>query len=124
MKTFQSVLVARRGLLTAAMMMLILAGCATQKIDWAGRVGNYSFDQAVLELGPPDKQAKLSDGTLVAEWLTRRGHAYSSPAFGYTPWSYYGPYYPVYVDGATPDHFLRLTFGPDGKLGSWKKLSR
>ena len=28
--------------------------------------------QAVGELGPPDKQAKLSDGKTVAEWITRR----------------------------------------------------
>jgi hypothetical protein len=62
---------------------ILFAGCATQKkIDWAGRIGNYTFDQAVTELGPPDKQAKLQDGTVVAEWLVRRGYTYvySSPA--------------------------------------------
>jgi hypothetical protein len=26
----------------------------------------------LVELGPPDKQAKLSDGKTVAEWITRR----------------------------------------------------
>lgn len=124
MNTFPSLPVARGNLLTAVMMIFILAGCATQKIDWAGRIGNYTFDQAVLELGPPDKQARLENGTLVAEWLTRRGYAYSSPAFGYTPWSYYGPHYPGYVNSYTPDYFLRLTFGPDGKLVSSRKLAR
>jgi hypothetical protein len=124
MKTVQGDLTARGGLPMAAILVFILAGCATPKIDWAGRVGNYTFDQAVLELGPPDKHAKLEDGTIVAEWLTRRGYAYRSPAFGYTPWSYYGPYYPVYIDSYTPDYFLRLTFGPDGKLKFWKRLAR
>lgn len=52
----------------------MVTGCATQKINWAGRVGAYTFDQAVVELGPPDKQAKLTDGSVVAEWLTRRGN--------------------------------------------------
>ena len=48
--------------------LLALTGCATRnKIDWSARVGNYTFDQTVLELGPPDKQTKLSDGTVVAE---------------------------------------------------------
>jgi hypothetical protein len=49
---------------------LVLAGCVTQKIDWSARVGNYTYDQAVMELGPPDKSAKLTDGTVVADWLT------------------------------------------------------
>jgi hypothetical protein len=124
MPTFSGTRMARGGFLAAVAMVIILSGCATPKIDWSGRVGNYTFDQAVLELGPPDKQAKLEDGTIVAEWLTRRGYAYSSPAFGYSPWSYYGSYYPVYVQSHTPDYFLRLTFGPDGKLKSWKKSAR
>ena len=57
-----------------AMMLaaLVLAGCVTQKIDWPARVGNYTHDQAVTELGPPDKSAKLTDGTVVADWLTHR----------------------------------------------------
>ncbi len=124
MKIFSSVRQARSGFLAAVAMAIILTGCAAPKVDWPGRVGNYTFDQAVLELGPPDKDAKLEDGTLVAEWLTRRGYAYSSPPFGYSPWSPYSAYYPMYVDSYTPDYFLRLTFGPDGKLKSWKKLAR
>jgi hypothetical protein len=110
--------------MAVGLLLVIVSGCATRKIDWAGRVGNYTFDQAVLELGPPDKHAKLEDGTIVAEWLTRRGYAYSSPAFGYTPWSYYGPYYPVYMDSYSPNHFVRLIFGPDGQLKSWRKLAK
>src|SRR5688572_19690140 len=124
MKTIHGGPIAHSGVLMVVMMAFLLAGCATPKIDWAGRVGNYNFDQAVLEFGPPDKQARLEDGTIVAEWLTRRGYAYSSPAFGYSPWSYYGPFYPSYVDGYSPDYFLRLIFGPDGKLKSWKKLAK
>ena len=109
------------------LLALALTGCATRKIDWAGRVGNYSFDQAVLEIGLPDKQAKLTDGTLVVEWLTRRSYAYSTPAFGYG--GYYGspygaPFYPPRIDNYSPDYFLRLTFGPDGELIAWKRFAR
>jgi len=112
------------GLLAAAFFMFFLIGCATQKVDWAGRVGSFTYDQAILEIGPPDKQARLEDGTVVAEWLTRRGYVYGSPTFGYSPWACYGPYYPGYVETYTPDYFLRLTFGPDGKLRSWRRFSR
>jgi hypothetical protein len=100
------------------------AGCATTpKVDWAARVGNYNFDQAVIELGPPDKQAKLQDNTVVAEWLTQRGLPHATGAFTFgNPW-YYGPIYPVYSGYDTPNYYLRLIFAPDGRLTSWKKFS-
>jgi hypothetical protein len=110
-------------ILLTGFLLLIASGCATQKIDWNARVGNYTYDQAVVDLGPPDKYAKLSDGGTVAEWLTHRGYSYSYPAYGYPyyPW-YYGPYYPAYVSSSSPDYFIRLTFGQDGLLTGWKKL--
>lgn len=109
------------GLLTA---ILLITGCATPRIDWASRIGTYTFDNAVLELGPPDKQAKLQDGTLVAEWLTNHGGAYAYPAYGYGnyPYWYATPPGPTYLD--SPDFYLRLTFGPDGRLQSWKKYAK
>ena len=51
--------------------VLVIAGCATGRVDWSARVGSFTFDQAVVELGPPDKQAKLSDGRTVADWVSR-----------------------------------------------------
>jgi hypothetical protein len=36
---------------------------------------------------------------------------------------YYGGLYPTYFQ-ALPDYFLRLTFGPDGKLTGWKKFAQ
>ena len=107
------------------MLLAGILGCATQKkIDWEGRIGNFTFDQAVIELGPPDKQAKLQDGTVVAEWLDRRGYAYvySSPAWA-TPYSLGGPYATM-SSATSPDYYLRLTFSPDGKLKAWKKFAK
>jgi len=110
-----------------AVLLLLLAGCATNRIDWASHVGNYTFDQAVTEIGPPDKQARLGDGTMVAEWLTRRGyrHGFATTPYasGY-PYGYCWPVYPSYVETYSPDYYLRLTFGPDGRLTAWKKLAR
>jgi hypothetical protein len=103
----------------------LLAGCATSKIDWNARVGTYTFDQAVVELGPPDKQAKLTDGTLVAEWLTSRGRAQAHALYGYgDPRWHHGPLFNDYVVTQSPDYFLRLVFGPDGKLQTSKGFAR
>src|SRR5437867_1272898 len=113
----------RLWLIALAFLGSFLAGCATHRIDWASRIGNYPYDQAVVDFGPPDKYAKLSDGTVVAEWLIQRGYAHSYATFGYGcyPW-YHGPYYPAYLDSSSPDYFLRLTFAPDGRLRAWKNF--
>ena len=109
--------------------MLVVNGCASSTTTiWASRVGIYTYDQAVIELGPPDKQARLQDGTLVADWLLRRGYTetYVSPGY-YAPYPYYYRYhrpFPTYSESHTPDYFLRLIFAPDGKLQSWKQYTR
>ena len=111
--------------LLAVLAALVFAGCATgPKIDWAARVGHYSYDQAVLELGPPDKVAKLDNGFIVANWITRQGYAYTTagpPVYGYYPG---GPIAPAYTQGFSPTYYLRLTFGADGKLTEWKKYAQ
>jgi hypothetical protein len=103
---------------------LVLAGCATgPKIDWAARVGHYTYDQAVLELGPPDKVAKLDNGIIVANWITQQSYAYTTsgaPVYGYYP----GPIAPTYTQGVSPAYYLRLTFDTDGKLTEWKKYAQ
>jgi hypothetical protein len=110
--------------LLALVLSALLAGCASSNIHWAGRVGTYTFDQAVLELGPPDRSAPLTDGTVVADWVTRYGYMrpYSSYGFHY-PDSYPGNFGMTYLE-TSPDYILRLTFGPDKKLESWKNLIR
>src|SRR2546423_1111572 len=101
-----------------------LIGCATQpKVDWASRIGNYSYDQAVMNYGPPDKEAKLQDGTVVAQWLTGHGHSYTSTwAPGWYPRWYYDPLCPVYTESYSPNYWLRLIFGPDHRLKEWKEF--
>jgi hypothetical protein len=112
------------GQFAAILMAVALAGCASMRgVDWSGRVGHFSYDQAVMELGPPDKSATLKDGTVVAEWLTRRGYSFAASQYGYSPW-YYGPFYPGYAEMNSPDYFLRLTFGPEGTLKAWKHFYR
>ncbi len=82
-------------------------------------MGHYTFNQAVAELGSPDRQIKLNDGRIASQWITLHGSSDSSSGNG-TGVSTYG------MAGNTApltykDHVLELTFGPDGKLVSWTK---
>ena len=105
---------------TALLAAFLLAGCATHRVDWNARVGNYTFDQAVTEFGPPDKQARLSDGKLVAEWISRYSSG-SSVAIGTGFYGYPGG---VGIVQTTPNYYeskLRLTFSTNNVLAAWAK---
>jgi hypothetical protein len=97
-------------------------GCkTTPPVDWNSRIGNYAFDQAVVELGPPDRQAKLSDGKTVAEWIT---HYYNSSGFSVGTGFFNGPAgvgVAQSVGSSGYDKILTLTFDPGNKLVSWSK---
>lgn len=101
---------------------LLTTGCSsTPKVDWNSRVGNYTYDQAVAELGPPDKSAKLTDGQTVADWITahRQGSSVSvGTGFGL---GYGGVGVGQTIGGGYSERILRLTFGADGKLAAWTK---
>lgn len=98
---------------------LLLLGCATTpKINWDARVGQYTFDQAVLDYGPPDKSAKLTDGTQVCEWLAQRGYPRTAV------FSAMHPHWIQYYELPSSETFLRLTFDPAGKLKAWKKVTK
>lgn len=98
--------------------MLLMLGCATTRVDWNSRIGQYSYDDAITELGVPDRQATLSDGSIVAEWLERRGGAYGT--------SYHSRFsrFETYDVHEFPDRFLRLTFGPDKLLSRAGNFAR
>lgn len=103
---------------------MVATGCATH-IDWKSRVGSFTYDDAIKELGPPDKVATTSDQTTVAEWLVSRGQSYST----YTALGpiglrgYHSGLYEVDVSNG-PARFLRLTFGPNHLLQSSKEFYR
>ncbi len=103
-----------------------IAGCkSTPKVDWDGRVGSYTYDQAVTDLGPPNKRARFTDGHTVAEWITKRrsgsgfnfGTGYISGGGGSSTSVSIGP-------GAgfdDDDQILQLTFGTNSVLTAWSK---
>ena len=118
MKTHSLIAVA----IAAFVVTLFAAGCATKpKTDWNARVGNYTFDQAVIELGPPDRQSTLSDGRKVAEWVTgHSGGSGMSVGFG-SFGSHTGVGVSQSVGSGGYEKVLRLTFGTDGKLLEWTR---
>ncbi|HEX7570560.1 MAG TPA: hypothetical protein VF492_08655 [Verrucomicrobiae bacterium] len=99
---------------------LFLAGCATHRVDWNARIGSFTYDQAVVELGPPDKQAKLTDGQTVAEWISRSSSGGTVMVGG---GFYTGPA-GVSLMQTGPSYYeskLRLTFTTNNVLAAWKK---
>jgi hypothetical protein len=112
-------------LLVLALLVILNPGCAsTPKPDWDQRIGTFTYDDAVHELGPPVASTQLQDGTTVAEWFLGAG---SQMSFGMGMGSY-GSSGGVGVGHSvtTPPKgkFLRLTFGPDHKLQRWEKFTR
>ena len=97
-----------------------LASCAsTPQVDWTARMGEYTFDQAVTELGQPTKQAKLADGQTVAEWITRSPQSTSFGVGASSYGGYGGMGMGTTFSGGYRERILRLTFGADGKLENW-----
>jgi hypothetical protein len=96
-------------------------GCKTTPVvDWNSRVGSYTLDQAVAELGAPDKTSKLSDGKTVDQWITLHGSEGFFMGGGLNN-NNYGMAAGQTMAQSYKDHVLELTFGPDGKLASWAK---
>ena len=88
-------------------------------------MGHYSYDQAVKDFGPPDRYARLTDGTAVAEWLTRRGPVVvQTQPFYPGPYGPVGPLPPIYSEFYAPNYYMRLTFAPDGLLEAYKDVMR
>lgn len=100
---------------------LFITGCATNRVDWDTRVGSFTYDQAVVELGPPDKQAKLTDNQTVAEWISRYS---TGGAVGVGTGIYGGGVGGGYVIQPAPiyrESRLCLTFSTNHVLTAWSR---
>ena len=110
-------LIRMKSLMLFAVTLLLAMGCATRRIDWPSRVGQYTYDEAVLELGPPENSAQLSDGRRVGDWLTARGRSTGGSFFiGRSGIVHHMP------DAEGPDYYMRLTFDPEGRLTAAKQI--
>ena len=111
--------------------MLGLSGCASpsktakvnqRDVNWIERVGTYTYEQALADLGRPAVIGEASDGT-TAEWVVRRsprmsfGFGVGGGSFG----SRSGVGVGVGSSVSPPAHGenLRLKFDNNGKLKEW-----
>ena len=111
---------------------LWLAGCASspkkpdpKTVNWAERVGTYTYDQAIADLGKPAVIGVSSNGR-TAEWIVKRSPRMSF-GFGVGGGSFGGGSgvgVGVGSNVSPPAHGenLRLTFDKDGKLKEWAKV--
>ena len=111
------------GLTAAFAATCLTVGCAGRGPDWNARIGTMTYDEALLELGPPSSVASLTDGTRVAEWLQYSSRVYSAPGAAVGGW---GPYWGWGAPSvsSTPSVYLLLTFAPDGKLSAERRVYR
>lgn len=116
----------------ASMIVLcVLVGCASglskkvESADWNGRIGTYTYEDAVSELGKPTMTSESNTGR-VAEWAIR-GSPNMSFGVGVGSGSY-GSHTGVGVgagSSVTPrphGEYLQLQFTPDDKLSAWSKV--
>jgi hypothetical protein len=106
---------------TLALTVAFLISCKTPPpIDWDSRVGHYTYAQALTDLGPPARQARLSDGKAVYKWFVQPPVA---PHFN-SGMSNYGNN--GFGAGQTPgggynNQTLQLTFDTNGTLIAWSR---
>ena len=94
-----------------------LAGCVSApEVDWNTRLGSYTRDMALGDLGQPTRTQTLSDGRELLEWarVSATQNSWSNQTVSRES---------IYNDtpGAAPNRVLHLTFGPDGKLVDWNR---
>ncbi len=116
--------------------ILALAGCASdpkspkkpdpKTINWSERVGTYTYDQALGDLGKPAVIGESAEGR-TAEWSLRRsprvsfGLGVGGGSFGSR--GGVGVGVGSTVSPPPSGENLRLKFDKDGKLKEWSKVT-
>ena len=117
-------------LLLSAVLSLVIFGCASHpkidpNINWNERIGNYTYDQALAELGKPAVVAETSEGRY-ADWVIKRSPnvSFGIGVGGGTYGSHVGTGVGVGTSVSPPPHgeYLHLAFDPQGLLRSWSRV--
>ena len=107
-----------------------MVGCASRpkidpNINWSERIGNYTYEHAMAELGPPAVVGESAEGRS-ADWIVKRSPNMSF-GFGVGGGSY-GSHVGTGVGVGTTvsppprGEYLHLSFDAQGKLKSWSKV--
>ncbi len=103
--------------------IFLIGSCASgpktniKEIDWRGRLGTYTYEEALAELGEPDVIGESSEG-MIAEWMLRRspmvsfGFGFGAPGVGLG----------TSVSPPPSGEYLHLRFDKDGKLAEWSRV--
>jgi hypothetical protein len=99
-------------------LVAFITGCAmVPPVDWNSRVGHYTYAQAVNELGPPNRQVRLSNGATEFKWFlqpnggTGPGMGMNNNGFGVGQ----------NLSPGFGDRYLQLTFDAKSVLTDWSK---
>ena len=110
---------------------LLAGGCASgskasvKDIDWGSRIGTYTYEEALADLGEPDVIGQSSEGT-IAEWVLQRspnvtfGFGFGSVGFGHHTSTGVGV--ETTVSPPPSGEYLHLRFDNDGKLAEWTRV--
>jgi hypothetical protein len=104
---------------------LLTGSCASgpkaniKNIDWGSRIGTYTYEEALAELGEPDVISESSEGT-IAEWVLRRSpmvsFGFGLGGSGYGHHTSTGVGVGTSVSPPPSGEYLHLRFDKDGKL--------
>jgi len=117
--------------LSLIVLVFLAVSCASgpktsiKKIDWGNRIGTYTYEEALAELGEPNVMGETSEGK-IAEWVLRRspmvsfGFGFGGGSFGRHTSTGVGV--GTSVSPPPSGEYLRLRFDKDGKLAEWTKV--
>jgi len=104
---------------------LLTVSCASgpkaniKNIDWGNRIGTYTYEEALAELGEPNVVGETSEG-MIAEWVLRRSpmvsFSFGFGGAGYGHHSSTGVGVGTSVSPPPSGEYLQLRFDMDGKL--------
>ena len=93
--------------------------------EWRARIGKYTYEDAVLELGEPQVIAESGEGK-IAEWVLQQSLpvsiGFGFGGVGYGRHSSTGVGIGTSVSTPPSGEYLRLRFDRDGKLIEWAKV--
>jgi len=111
--------------LSFMVLALLTGGCASgpsaniKDIDWRSRIGTYTYEDALAELGEPDVVSETNEGT-IAEWVIRRSpnvsFGFGFGGVGYGHHSSTGVGVGTTVSPPPSGEYLHLRFDRDGRL--------
>jgi hypothetical protein len=96
-----------------------------KEIDWGGRIGTYTYEEALAELGEPDVIGETSEG-MIAEWVVRRspmvsfGFGFGSGGYGLHTGAGVGV--GTSVSPPPSGEYLHMRFDKNGKLAEWTRV--